>query len=395
MTRKVGKLSARFVATAKPGKYSDGGNLWLFVSNTGARRWVFRYVRGNKERQMGLGATHTVTLAQARDAALQARQAMHAGLDPIEQRNAKRLAGAGIPTFEEAYIAFIDQHQAGWDSAKHGKQWRSTLDTYAKPLIGPKRVSEISTDDVLSVLSPIWTTKTETATRVRQRIEQVLDAEKVKGHRSGENPARWRGHLDKLLPSPKKVRPVKHFPALPYADAPNFMAELRKKDELAARALEFLILTASRTEMVTQAEWNEIKEDIWTVPAERMKTRREHRVPLPAAALQLLEALPREQGAGVFPGARKRHLSNGAMDRLLQVRMGYLSITVHGFRSTFKDWASEKTSFPNIVSEAALGHAISDKVEAAYRRGELLEKRRELMEAWATYLGSPTQQKEQ
>lgn len=385
MARAINRLSARAVATARPGKYADGGGLWLQVTVTGSKSWVFRYARGGSEHFMGLGPVHTVSLAQARQAALEARQAIRVGADPIGQRKAALAARAGISTFWRAAEEHIEELRPGWKSPKHAAQWTSTLETYAKPHIGDLPVSDVTTDDVMAVLRPIWASKTETASRVRQRIEAVLDAAKVKGQRQGENPARWRGHLDKLLPKPTDVRAVKHFPALPYLELPDFMVKLRARPEIAARALEFTILTAARTNMTTKADWREVVGGLWNVPKERMKAKRAHTVPLSLEAVALLESVPREDGSGIFPGDRKPHLSNGAMDALLE-RMGFDHVTVHGFRSSFSDWAHEQTRHPNQVIEMALAHTIKSKTEAAYRRGDLLDKRRELMQAWADYL---------
>lgn len=385
MARQLNRLSARTVATAKPGKYADGGGLWLQVTPTGAKSWVFRYSRAGTEHFMGLGAAHTVPLIDARQAALAARQALHAGLDPLEQRRAEAAKQASTPTFAEAAAAYIAEHRAGWRNPKHVDQWTNTLATYAAPFIGEKRVDAIDTADVLAVLQPIWQGKTETATRLRGRIESILDAAKVRGQRAGENPARWRGHLDKLLAAPRKIRTRTHFAAMPFADLPAFMATLRAQPGTAARALEFLILTASRTQPVRMAHWPEIRGELWHVPPEHMKGRRAHTVPLSAQALAVLEALPR-RGAFIFPG-RSTQLSGNTLDKLLQVTLKQ-PFTVHGFRSTFKDWASETTHFHNEVSEAALAHKIESDTEAAYRRGELLAKRRELMDAWAAFLTS-------
>lgn len=385
MPRQLNRLSARTVATAKPGKHADGGGLWLQVTPTGAKSWVFRFQRGGVEQFMGLGPTHTVTLAQARQDAQAARLALRDGIDPQAQRRAARAAQAGVPTFKAAALAYIDEQTPGWRNPKHAAQWGSTLETYAYPTIGAKPVNEITTEHVVAILQPIWKAKTETATRVRGRIESVLDAAKVKGHRDGENPARWRGHLDKLFPTPRKVTAVEHFPALPYAQAPKFMKALRREDGTAARALEFLILNAARTGMVTLADPHEIHGNAWHVPGPHMKGGRPFRVPLSKAALALLKSLPRAKDAGIFPGPRRPHLSNGAMDALLE-RMGYAHVTVHGFRSTFRDWAAETTNYPRELAEAALAHVLKDKTEAAYQRGDLFEKRRELMQAWADYL---------
>lgn len=388
MARGINRLSARRVATVtERGYHADGGGLYLQVTASGAKSWVFRFTLRGKTRDMGLGPLHTVGLAEARTAASEARQALLSGLDPLDARRAAQAARAGIPTFAEAAASYIATQRAGWTNDKHADQWTNTLETYAKKAIGAKPIDAVNTTDVLAILRPIWETKTETATRVRQRIEAVLDAEYAARHWERMNPARWRNHLDKLLPKPSKVRAVRHFPALPYAELPAFMVRLRAEVVIAARALEFLILTAARTNMVTGAKLSEIVGDEWRVPASRMKGKIAHTVPLVPAALAVVHVVPRVAGAAYcFPGDRhlKAHLSNGAMDALLE-RMGFAHVTVHGFRSTFKDWATEKTDFANEVSEAALAHVIEDKTEAAYRRGALLEKRRKLMEAWATF----------
>jgi len=382
------RLTAVAVRKVGPGKYADGGGLWLQVTPEGVRSWVFRYTRQGRERYMGLGATHTVSLADARQAALEARKVLAEGRDPIHARTAARAAADRIPTFREAAESHIAERSAGWRNAKHAGQWTSTLTAYAYPKLGSLPVDAITTEQVLAALRPIWASKTETASRVRQRIEAVLDAATVKGQREGASPARWRGHLDKLLPKPSDVRQVRHFPALPYPELPAFMARLRAVEAISARALEFLILTAARTHMVTRADWSEVSGEVWTVPRERMKAKRAHAIPLAGDAVALLDALPRLDGCGIFPGARGPHLSTGAMDKLLQVAMQRPDVTVHGFRSTFRDWAAEQTHFPGEVVEMALAHTIRDKTEAAYRRGDLMAKRRELMEAWAGYCRS-------
>lgn len=389
MARELNRLSARRVATVTgAGYHADGGGLYLQMTASGSKSWIFRYTRAGKTRDMGLGPLHIVSLAEARSAAAEARKALLQGIDPLDARRSAAAAREGIPTFAEAASDYIESQRAGWTNPKHAAQWTTTLATYAEPTIGAKPIDAVTTTDLLAILQPIWETKTETATRVRQRVEAVLDAEYARRHWDRQNPARWRGHLDKLLPKPSRVRKVRHFPALPYDDAPAFTAKLRADTGIAARALELLILTAARTNMVTKARRPEVHGDLWTVPAERMKSKVQHQVPLVPEAQALLAALPVIAGSDyLFHGDRKlkAHLSNGAMDALLE-RMGYAHITVHGFRSTFKDWAAEQTDFPNEVSEAALAHVVEDKTEAAYRRGALLDKRRQLMEAWASYL---------
>jgi integrase len=394
---------------AKPGMHPDGNGLYLQVKNRDAASWVLRYMLCGKARYMGLGPLALFGLSEARAKALDARRLRHDGADPIEaKRQARvrlRLEAARAITFKDAAERYIKAHKAAWKNGKHSNQWPNTLATYVEPVMGALPVGGIDTALVLKVLEPIWTAKNETAKRVRGRIEAILDWAKVHGYREGENPARWRGHLDKLLPSPKRVRRVKHHEAMPYAEIGEFMARLRGREAISARALDFTILTAVRTEQTIGARWLEIDpaNKIWIVPAERMKgtreTAREHRVPLSSAALEVLERMRKLVGGKpegewyVFPGTPKgkttpdprRPLSNMAMLNLLQERMGHENMTVHGFRSTFKDWATERTNFANEVSEMSLAHTVEDKVEGAYRRGDLFEKRRRLMEAWAAY----------
>jgi integrase len=376
------KLTARKVKTAKPGKYSDGGNLYLIVSETGARKWVLRFTWRGRAKEMGLGSAANVPLADAREKAASACRQIAQGLNPIEER--KR--DGGIPTFGEMADDVRETLSAGFRNEKHRAQWKSTLETYAAPLRA-KPVDTIATDDVLAILKPIWTTKAETASRIRGRIEKVLDAAKAKGHRDGENPARWRGHLDHLLPRPSKLTRG-HHAAMPYERVAAFVAQLRERQATAALALEFCILTAARSGEVLGARWSEIDMDkkVWTVPATRMKAGREHRVPLSGRALAVVEQLAEaKQGDFVFAGqSRGKPLSNMAMDMVLR-RMKVENVTVHGFRSSFRDWAGNVSSFPREVVETALAHVIGDKAEQAYRRSDALEKRRKLMEAWAQY----------
>jgi integrase len=376
------KLTARKVETAKPGKYSDGGNLYLIVSETGARKWVLRFTWRGRAKEMGLGSAVSVPLADAREKAASARRKIAQGLNPIEER--KR--DGGIPTFGEMADDVRETISAGFRNEKHKAQWKSTLETYAAPL-RPKPVDTIATDDVLAVLKPIWTVKAETASRVRGRIEKVLDAAKAKGFRVGENPARWRGHLDHLLPRPLKLARG-HHAAMPYEDVGPFIAKLRQREATSALALELCILTATRSGEILGMRWSEIdlNKKIWTVPADRMKAGREHRVPLPPRAASILRQLEKlKAGDFVFVGqARNKPLSNMAMEMVLR-RMKIQDATVHGFRSSFRDWAGNISSFPREVTETALAHVIGDKAEQAYRRSDALEKRRKLMEAWASY----------
>ena len=392
MARKVERLDALTVKRLeKPGYHADGAGLYLQVSPTGSKSWVLRYALAGKEREMGLGSYTTFTLAEARQRAKAQRKRLADGIDPIEAKRAsdlaQRLADANVITFDTAAAKFIKANASGWRNAKHGDQWRNTLETYASPIIGDVPVAGVSTAMVLRILTPIWETKTETATRVRGRIEKVLDWAKVQGYRTGDNPAAWRGHLSEALPKPSKVATIDHHAALPYLDVGAFMQVLRDKPGMAARALEFVILTACRTGEAIGATWGEIDLDaeIWTIPAARMKAGREHRVPLSDAAVKLLRDVnPGSPSEPVFAGPKGKPLSNMACLALLR-RMGRDRITAHGFRSTFRDWCAEQTNYPRDVAEMALAHSIADKTEAAYRRGDLLEKRRALMSEWAAY----------
>ena len=388
----IHKLTPRKVATAGPGKYEDGGGLRLVVSNTGAKKWVLRFTIDGKRREMGLGSFPDVGLGEAREKATEHRKQAKGGIDPIEARQTEP---EKTPTFTTCAARYIRAHRRGWKNAKHARQWVSTLKTYARPEIGKKNVDAITTENILAILSPIWTTKTETAKRLQGRIENILDYAAAHKYRDPLNPARWRGHLDKLLPRPTRVKKVTHHPAMPHTEVPAFMAELSGNGSVSALALSFLILTATRTSEVLQAQWNEIDLDaaVWTVPAERMKARREHRVPLSNVTLTILEALPRIEGNPyLFPGARhSRPLSNMALLQLMR-GMGYGvdgdrgDYVPHGFRSSFRDWSGEVSSFPRDVAEMALAHVIGNKVEAAYRRGDLFAKRRKMMQEWADFV---------
>jgi len=390
----IHRLTPRKVATAGSGKYEDGGGLRLMVSNAGSRKWVLRYTLNGKRREMGLGSYPDVGLADARTKASEYRQQVSEKIDPIA---ARRVELEAIPSFTSCAARFIRSHRRGWKNAKHARQWVSTLKTYARPVIGLKLVDAIETKDILEILSPIWTTKTETAKRVQARIENILDFAAAHKYRDRANPARWRGHLDMLLPKPSKVRTVKHHPAMPYTEVPAFMKELSKNGSVSALALRFLILTATRTSEVLMAQWSEINMEaaVWTVPAERMKTRREHRVPLSDTMIADLNALPHLDGNPyLFPGARYgKPLSNMALLQLMR-GMGYGvngtcgDAVPHGFRSSFRDWSGEVSSFPRDVAEMALAHVIENKVEAAYRRGDLFDKRRKMMQAWTNYLSN-------
>ena len=377
------KLNAQKVKTAGPGRHGDGRGLFLYVKPSGARSWVLRYQMQGRRRDLGLGAFPDVTLAMARDRASEARRLIADGGDPIAQKKQTK-----PKTFEAAAIELIENKRPGWKNAKHAAQWTSTLESYAFPKLGKMQVAQIETADVLATLTPIWSAKPETANRVRQRIEAVLDYASALGIRSADNPARWRGHLDNLLPKPKKVKAVKHHPALPHAQIADFMSDLAQREGIAARALAFTILTAARSGETRGMTWGELDRDakVWTIPASRMKAAKEHRVPLTDAALSLLgqrnEGAPDDAlvfGSEARPG---KPISDMSMTAVLR-RMERNDITVHGFRSTFRDWAGETTSFPREVIEAALAHGIKDKAEAAYARSDLFDKRRKLMDAWA------------
>lgn len=397
MGRKAVELGALAVSRlTDPGLHFVGGvaGLALQVLPSGARSWVLRVQVGDKRRDMGLGGFPDVTLAGARDAARAARAKVREGIDPIADARALRSAlkadQAAARTFKFCALAYIDTHEAGWRNAKHAQQWRNTLETYAYPFIGSVLVRDVGLPQVLSVLEPIWTKKTETASRLRGRLESVLDWATVRGYRTGPNPARWKGHLDTVLPPPATVANAGHHAALPVGNVGEFMQALRAQTGISARALEFTILTAVRSGETRGALWSEIDEDsaTWTIPAERMKAKREHRVPLSPAALALIRALPRVEGADlIFASPRGGELSDMSMTAVL--RRMKVDAVPHGFRSTFRDWCSERTNYPREVAEMALAHTIGDKVEAAYRRGDLFEKRRRMMADWAGFVAKP------
>ncbi len=394
--RKSG-LTARLVETIRrPGLFGDGGGLYLRVTPTGGKFWVYRYMLGGRRRDMGLGAVALFPLAEARRRAIDARRLCADKIDPIEARQGTRqadaVASAKSPTFQDCAERYIEAHKAGWSNPKHAAQWPITLGAYVYPVLGSLPVQAVDVGLVMKAVEPIWAEKPETATRVRGRIESVLDWATARGYRTGENPARWRGHLENLLPSRSKVRRVEHHAALAYPEIGAFMAELRQQEGVAARALEFAILTAARTGEVIGARWDEfnLAEGLWTVPAERMKGGREHRVPLADAALAIVGQMAAiRSGDFVFPGQRTGQ-PIGAMGLLYKLgQMGRRDVTVHGFRSSFRDWAAERTGFLSEVAEMALAHAVGDQVEAAYRRGDMFQKRRQLAEAWARFCRAP------
>lgn len=403
MARTRHRLSDRFVRSAKPGMYADGGGLWLRVTEGKSddvlnRSWLFRYAVSetitsktgktrNRERMAGLGSLLDVTLAQAREKAEGYRKLRLAGVDPITQSKVAK-AQPGELTFEECCKRYITTHRAEWKSDKHRKQWEASLATYTAA-IAKLPVRAIDTALVLRVLEPIWAKMPDTASRVRARMERVLDWARVQGLRNGDNPARWRGHLEHSLASPRRVKAIEHYPSLHYNDLRAFMVELRKRDEIAARAFEFLILTAARSEEVLGAIWSEIdfSSRVWTIPKERMKAGREHAVPLTDATLAILRDMAeRKESEYVFPGTHRARPSAMALLMLLD-RMGRRgSTTVHGMRAVFKTWAEECTDTDSAVIEAALAHVKGDRTERSYMRGTWLEKRRRLMEAWATFV---------
>lgn len=398
MARQYQRLNALAVTHAKtPGMYPDGDGLYLQVAPGGSKSWIFRYrLNGRKTpRDMGLGPVRLVGLAEARSKAQEARRLLLEKVDPLEQRQqgrAQRAAdAAGTISFRDAAERYIKSKAPGWKNEKHKEQWAATLENYVYPAIGSLPVNLVEVGHVMKILEPIWTVKTETASRVRGRIESVLDWAGVHRYRKGDNPARWKGQLEKLLPAPTRVKRVKHHPALPYKELPGFIDLLRSQNSIGALALEFTILTAARTGEAIGATWDEIDlpAHIWTVPADRIKAGKEHRVPLSYRAAEIL-VMMREgrMNAFVFPGQRKgKPLSNMAMLNVLK-RMGCGHLTTHGFRSTFRDWAAECTSFPSEMAEMALAHTIGNKVEAAYRRGDLFDRRRQMMREFAAYCGS-------
>lgn len=397
MPKKAQELSALQVKRlTEPGFYAVGGvaGLHLQVTKTGARSWVLRAKIGTKRRDIGLGGFPDVTLTGARDRARDAREKIVQGIDPVAERQAARSALLAQQmrdiTFRQAALEVIKKKQAEASNAKHAQQWQNTLETYAIPTLGDMAVSDIELAHIKQALEPIWTTKTETATRVRQRIEAVLSWATVHGHREGDNPARWKGNLDAILPAPAKIAKVKHHRALAIDDMYDFMTALKQRDGMAARCLEFVALTAARSGEARGTTWGEVDltNHVWTIPAERMKAGKEHRVPLSDAAMELLDALPRRDDNDlVFPALRGGQLSDASMSALLK-RMD-VDATPHGFRSTFRDWCAERTSTPHHIAEMALAHTIKNEAEAAYRRGDLLAKRAKLMQDWAQFIETP------
>jgi len=379
--------------------HCDGGGLYLQCTegadSSVRRSWLFRYATKGRERQMGLGPVDQVSLADARDRAAECRKLRESGIDPIEYRKAAQvqeaLEAAKSMTFDECRDAYIKAHAPSWRNAKHNQQWLNTLQSYCSPIFGNIPVQAVDVSFVMNVLAPIWSTKPETASRLRGRIEAILDWAKARGLRTGDNPARWRGHLDQLLPARGKVRKVRHHASLPYSEICTYLEALRRHKGVAAKALEFLILTAARTGEVIGARWDEVdlSAKIWTIPPSRMKAGREHRVPLTEAAVSILKEMQvLRQNEYLFPGDRRAQLSNMALLMVLR-RMKRSEITAHGFRATFRTWAAERSNFQREVVEAALAHTVGNKVEAAYQRGDMFVKRQRLMDAWAQFCSKP------
>ena len=399
MARQQHRLTALQVSKLnKPGLYGDGGGLTLQITPAGAKSWLHRYMIAGKSYAMGLGPTHTVSLAEARQKALEGRRLLLDGVNPLLARNqqqaAVRLAESNMMTFDQCAEAYIQAQKAGWKNEKHAKQWSSTLNTYASPIFGAVPVGDIDTGLIVKSLAPIWESKTETATRVRGRIESVLGWAATSGYRTGENPARWKGHLENLLATINKASRTKNHPSLPWQHVSAFVQALRSRPGMAAQALEFTILTACRSGEARGAQWSEfdLGEKLWTIPAERMKGKREHQIPLSDAALRILKGLPKSSEF-VFPGTKGQPLSDMSLTAVIRrmgegvpsdwVDSGGARVTVHGFRSSFRMWAAEMTSYPREVAEHALAHQLPDVVERAYQRGSQFSKRIALMEEWA------------
>jgi integrase len=409
----LGKLTAKQIENlTAPGTHEDGDGLRLFIKPNGKKYWVLRFQLAGKRREMGLGTYPAIGLKEARQKSSDQRRLLRDGIDPLQARDDERTAQQAAEhqrirksvTFQDVSNDYIEAHRAGWKNVKHAQQWTNTLATYAAPVIGDLATSQITTEHLLEILKPIWASKAETASRVRNRIELVLDAAKARGLRDGENPARWRGHLDKLLPPSSKTKRTQNHPALPYSELSRFMQALNSVEGLSACALKMTILTACRTSEVLGADWSEVdlKSKLWTIPAARMKAGKVHTVPLSDALIALLDGIPRIKGSSMlFPGARKgRPISNMAMLMTLR-RMDQKDlddqgkgwrdsndkvITAHGFRSTFRDWAAECTHYAREVCEMSLAHVVANGAEAAYWRSDLLEKRRTLMADWADFV---------
>ncbi len=393
MARQINKLSDRQVkAEKRPGRHADGNGLYLQVSQSASKSWLFRFMQDGKSREMGLGSINSVSLAEARALAIECKRLLRDGIDPIKKRR-ERLAQTkaeqkDIFTFKRCAAEYLKAHSAGWKSDRHAEIWASSVKRYADPIIGEMPIHLVDRGHIMRILDPIWRTKTETAKKLRGRLESILDWATVQDYRKGENPARWKGHLDKLLPKPSEVSKVKHFPALPYQQIYSFMEELRQREAPSALALRLIILTACRSGEIRGAVWPEVDLDAatWTIPADRMKAGKEHVIPLCPEAVSILQSLPRMANSDyLFSSAKSGKPLSDVVFKKLMERMERTGITTHGFRSTFRDWAAEQTSFPREVIENALAHQLKDKAEAAYFRSNLLDKRRELMNQWGEY----------
>jgi integrase len=393
-------LTALEIKNTVPGMHADGNGLYLCVKPSGTKSWVFRFQLDGRRREMGLGALSVLEPVKARAEAARLKAKVAEGVDPLDERRADKEIQSALRkqaeldskraemTFRKASEHFIESRRPSWSNAKHAQQWANTLAAYAFPVIGELPVAEVTAEHVVEILRPIWSAKSETASRVRMRIEAVLNAAKLMGWRTGENPAVFKGGLEAVLPPISKVRRVRHHPAMPFNDLPTFFTTLRQREGISPRALEFCILTAARSGEVRNARWDEVdlESGMWIVPADRMKAGREHRVPLSEAAVAILKAMPRLANSPlIFPGNGGKPMSDMTLSAVLK-RMELAHFTVHGFRSSFRDWAAETTHHANETVEMALAHSIANKVEAAYRRGDLLAKRRELMEDWAKFL---------
>jgi integrase len=398
MARETNKLSpmrvAALIKARKPGLYGDGAGLGLRVGYNGASSWVLRYMRQGKAHEMGLGPTHTFGLAEARERARRFRQELHEGIDPLARRASVKAGSRPVVTFGQVAEMYMTSHAPSWRSEVHRQQWRQTLTDYVLPNLGSKNVSEIETDAVLEVVEPLWHVKPETASRVRGRIESIFDYAAARGWRRGDNPARWRGHLDNLLPAPGKVRAVVHHAALDWRKIGDFMRALRQRQGIAARAVEFCVLTATRSSEARGARWDELdlSNRTWCISGTRTKTAKEHRVPLSDAATNVLDQMKCLQtlaGDLIFPGAKAGELSDVALSKMAKLCAPGANITLHGMRSAFRDWAGESTSYPREVIEMALAHRLGDKAEQAYARGDLFQKRRRLMDDWGHFCSSP------
>lgn len=395
----MGKLTTKgvqkLVRESNPGMTNDGDGLYLKIGKGGGASWIYRFRLNGRLRDMGLGSYADKTLSDARESAAENRKLVKQGIDPLAVREQKNEKESVTVTVTHCAARYIQSHRRSWRNAKHARQWVSTLKTYVRPVIGNLPVEEVTTQDILKILTPIWTVKNETAKRVQGRIENILDFAAAHEYRDPVNPARWRGHLDKLLAKPSRIQKVNHHPAMPYDQLAVFLSIIDSYNSMSSKALQFLILTATRTSEVLNAEWNEVDIDkaTWQIPAERMKANREHRVPLSKQAMVLLQSLPQVKGNNhIFPGMKAgRPLSNMSLLQFMR-GLGYGpsgekgNYVPHGFRSSFRDWTGEVTSYPRDVAEMALAHAIENKVEAAYRRGDLFEKRRAMMQEWADYI---------